>query len=90
MQSEAAPLLGELVVMLRLSVHACCLSWQASPVCMTCSPFSHAAEQLCMPCRACSQSQWGGGCSTATSLNGTDDVIYPKVSGLQQVYHQLA
>ena len=93
-QSEAAPLLGEHFVMLRVSVHACCLSWQLSAVCMT---FSHvdAADQVCMPCRARSQSQWGGcfarsGCSTATSLDSTVDFIYPKVNGPQQVCDQVA
>ena len=74
---------------MRVSVHACCLSWQLSAVCMTFSPVEHAADQLRMPCRACSQSQWGDGFtrsggSSATSLNSTGDVSYPKVSGSQQ------
>ena len=94
-QSEAAPLLGERSVMLPVSLHACCPSWQLSAVCMTFSPGSHAAPQLCMPCRALPQSQRGGGfarsgCSTATSLDSTADVVHPKVSGLQYVCDEVA
>ena len=42
-QSEAAPLLGEDSVMLHVSVHACCPSWQLPAVCMAFSPVAHAA-----------------------------------------------